>query len=75
MSILGKRDVFGLESCFLDQPSSVSARSIDNTRIPMYGKDAIDFFLYERPQISKGILASLLGQLTQTILAPVREES
>ena len=75
LSILGERDVFGLESCFLNQPSSVSARSVDNTRIALYDKDAIDFILYERPQMSRGIMVSLLGQLTQTILASGREES
>ena len=75
LAILGERDVFGLESCFLNQSSSVSARSVDNTRIAMYDRDAIDFFLYERPQMSKEILASLLGQLTQTIQSAAPEES
>lgn len=73
LCILGERDVFGLESCFLNQPSSVSARSLDNTRIAMYDRDAIEFILYERPQMSKGILLSILGQLTQTSQAAVRE--
>jgi len=75
LCVLGERDVFGLESCFLNQPSSVSARSLDNTRIAMYDRDAIEFILYERPQMSKGILLSILGQLTQTSLAAVREEA
>lgn len=74
LCVLGERDVFGLESCFLNQPSSVSARSVDNTRIAMYDRDAIEFILYERPQMSKGILLSILGQLTQTSQAAVREE-
>jgi CRP-like cAMP-binding protein len=73
LCILGERDVFGLESCFLNQPSSVNARSLDNTRIAMYDRDAIEFILYERPQMSKGILLSILGQLTQTCQAAVRE--
>ena len=73
LCVLGERDVFGLESCFLNQPSSVSARSLDNTRIAMYDRDAIEFILYERPQMSKGILLSILGQLTQTCQAAVRE--
>lgn len=75
MAVLGERDVFGLESCFLNQPSSVSVLSVDNTRIAMYDRDAIDFILYERPQMSRGILASLLGQLTQTIQAAASQES
>jgi len=75
LAILGERDVFGLESCLLNQSSSVSARSIDNTRIAMYDRDAIDFILYERPQMNKGILVSLLGQLTQTIETVALEES
>lgn len=75
LAILGERDVFGLESCFLNQPSSVSARSVDSTRIALYDRDAIEFILYERPQMSKGILASLLGQLTQTIQAVALEDS
>lgn len=75
LSILSDRDVFGLESCFLNQPSNVSARSIDNARIAIYSRDAIDFILYERPKMSRGILMSLLGQLTQTIQAAVREEA
>jgi CRP-like cAMP-binding protein len=74
LAILGERDVFGLKSCFLNQPSSVSARSVDNTRIALYDRDAIDFILYERPQMSKGILTSLLGQLTQTIQALALED-
>jgi CRP-like cAMP-binding protein len=49
LAILGERDVFGLESCFLNRPSSVSARSIDKTRIAMYDREAIEFILYERP--------------------------
>jgi CRP-like cAMP-binding protein len=73
LCILGERDVFGLESCFLNQPSSVNARSLDTTRIAMYDRDAIEFILYERPQMSKGILLSILGQLTQTCHAAVRE--
>ena len=73
LCVLGERDVFGLESCFLNQPSSVSARSLDNTRIAIYDRDAIEFILYERPQMSKGILLSILGQLTQTCQAAVRE--
>jgi CRP-like cAMP-binding protein len=75
LAILGERDVFGLESCFLNQSSSVSAHSVDKTRIAMYDRDAIEFILYERPQMSKGILVSLLGQLTQTIQAIGLEES
>jgi CRP-like cAMP-binding protein len=75
LCILGERDVFGLESCFLNQPSSVSARSLDNSRIAMYDRDAIEFILYERPQMSKGILLSILGQLTQTSQAAVGEEA
>ena len=66
LAILGERDVFGLESCFLNRPSSVSARSIDKTRIAMYDREAIEFILYERPQMSKGVLLSLLEQLAQT---------
>lgn len=75
LAVLGERDVFGLESCFLNQPSSVSARSADNSRIAIYDRDAIDFILYERPQMNKGILASLLRQLAQTVQAAVREEA
>lgn len=75
LATLGERDVFGLESCFLDQPSSVSARSIDKTRIAMYDKEAIEFILYERPQMSKGVLLSLLEQFTQTIHAAGQEEA
>ena len=75
LAILGERDVFGLESCFLNQPSSVSARSIDKTRIAVYDKEAIEFILYERPQMSKGILLSLLEQLTQTRHAAGQEEA
>jgi CRP-like cAMP-binding protein len=75
LAILGERDVFGLESCFLNQSSGVSARSVDKTRIAIYDRDAIEFILYERPQMSKGILVSLLGQLTQTIQAVGLEES
>jgi CRP-like cAMP-binding protein len=75
LAILGERDVFGLESCFLNQPSNVSARSVDNTRIALYDRDAIEFILYERPQMSKGILGSILGQLTQTIQAVPLEDS
>ena len=75
LAILGERDVFGLESCFLNQSSSVSARSVDKTRIAIYDRDAIEFILYERPQMSKGILISLLGQFTQTIQAVGLEES
>jgi len=52
LAILGERDVFGLESCFFNQPSSVSACSIDKTRIAMYDREAIEFILYERPQMS-----------------------
>jgi CRP-like cAMP-binding protein len=74
LAILGERDVFGLESCFLNQPSSVSGRSVGNTRIALYDRDAIEFILYERPQMSKGILSSLLGQLTQTIQAVALED-
>ena len=75
LAILGERDVFGLESCFLNQPSSVSARSIDKTRIAIYDREAIEFILYERPQMSKGILLSLLEQLTQTRHAAGQEEA
>ncbi len=75
LSILSERDVFGLESCLLNQPSSVSARSIKNARIAIYSRDAIDFILYERPQMSRRILLSLLGQMTQTIQSAVREET
>jgi CRP-like cAMP-binding protein len=75
LAILGERDIFGLESCFLNRPSSVSARSVDSTRIALYDRDAIEFILYERPQMSKGILVSLLGQLTQTIQAVTLEDS
>jgi CRP-like cAMP-binding protein len=75
LAILGDRDVFGLESCFLNRPSSVSARSIDKTRIAIYDREAIEFILYERPQMSKGILLSLLEQLTQTRLAAGQEEA
>ena len=75
LAMLGERDVFGLESCFLNRPSSVSARSVDSTRIALYAKDAIEFILYERPQMSRGILASLLSQLTQTIQAVGLENS
>ena len=32
----------------------------------MYDREAIEFILYERPQMSKGVLLSLLEQLTQT---------
>jgi CRP-like cAMP-binding protein len=41
----------------------------------MYDRDAIEFILYERPQMSRGILLSILGQLTQTSQAAVREEA
>jgi len=75
LAILGERDVFGLESCFLNRPSSVSARSVDSTRIALYDRDTIEFILYERPQMSKGILVSLLGQLTQTMQAVAPEDS
>jgi CRP-like cAMP-binding protein len=75
LAILGERDIFGLESCFLNRPSSVSARSLDSTRIALYDRDAIEFILYERPQMSKGILVSLLGQLTQTSQAVTLEDS
>ena len=75
LAILGERDVFGLESCFLNRPSSVSARSIDKTRIAMYDREAIEFILYERPQMSKGVLLSLLEQLTQTRHAAGQEEA
>jgi CRP-like cAMP-binding protein len=75
LSILGESDVFGLESCFLNQPSNVSARSLENARIAIYSRDAIDFILYERPKMGRGILLSLLGQLTQTIQSAVREEA
>jgi CRP-like cAMP-binding protein len=74
LAILGERDVFGLESCFLNRRSSVSARSIDKTRIAMYAREAIEYILYERPQMSKGILLSLLEQLTQTGHAAGQEE-
>jgi CRP-like cAMP-binding protein len=75
LAILGERDVFGLESCFLNRPSSVSARSIDKTRIALYDREAIEFILYERPQMSKGVLLSLLEQLTQTRHAAGQEEA
>jgi len=75
LAILGERDVFGLECCFLNQPSGVSARSVGHTRIAIYDRDALDFILYERPQMSRGILVSLLGQLTQTIQAVALENS
>jgi CRP-like cAMP-binding protein len=75
LAVLGERDVFGLESCFLNRPSSVSVRSIDKTRIAMYDREAIEFILYERPQMSKGVLLSLLEQLAQTRRAAGREES
>ncbi len=74
LSILGERDIFGLESCLLDLPSTIRARSIDNARIAIYDRGAIDFILYERPQMSRGILMSLLGQLKQTAQAAGREE-
>lgn len=54
LAILGERHVFGVESCFLNQPSSVSARSVDNNRIALYGRDATQFILSARPQMSKG---------------------
>jgi CRP-like cAMP-binding protein len=75
LSILGERDVFGLESCILKHPSSLSARSVESARIALYDRDAIDFILYERPQMSRGILMSLLGQLTQTIQSAARDEA
>lgn len=75
LATLGERDVFGLESCFLNRPSSVSARSIDKTRIAMYDKEAIEFILYERPQMSKDVLLSLLEQFTQTIHAAGQDEA
>jgi CRP-like cAMP-binding protein len=75
LAILGERDVFGLESCFFNRPSSVSVCSIDKTRIAMYDREAIEFILYERPQMSKGILLSLLEQLAQTSHAAGQEEA
>ena len=75
LAILRERDVFGLESCFLNRPSSVSARSIDKTRIALYDREAIEFILYERPQMSKGVLLSLLEQLIQTRQAAGQEEA
>ncbi|MGB5921284.1 MAG: cyclic nucleotide-binding domain-containing protein [Syntrophobacteria bacterium] len=75
LAILGERDVLGLESCFFNRPSSVSACSIDKTRIAMYDREAIEFILYERPQMSKGVLLSLLEQLAQTSQAVGQEEA
>ena len=75
LSILGEGDVFGLESCILNHPSSISASSVGNARIALYDRDAIDFILYERPQMSRWILKSLLVQLAQTIQSAVRDEA
>ena len=75
LSILGEGDVFGLESCILNHPSSISASSVGNARIALYHRDAIDFILYERPQMSRGILKSLLVQLAQTIQSAARDEA
>jgi CRP-like cAMP-binding protein len=75
LSILGEGDVFGLECCFYDRPSRVSARPVDEARIAAYGSDAMDFILYERPSMTKEILGSLLGQLDQTLKAAVRDRA
>ncbi len=75
LSILGEGDVFGLESCILNHPSSINASSVGNARIALYDRDAIDFILYERPQMSRGILKSLLLQLAQTIQSAIRDEA
>jgi type IV pilus assembly protein PilB len=41
----------------------------------MYDREAIEFILYERPQMTKGVLLSLVEQLTQTRRAAGREEA
>jgi CRP-like cAMP-binding protein len=74
LRVLGEGDVFGLENCMLERPSSFSAVAMGGTRIATYGRDAIDFILYERPQMSFRLFTSLVAQLSQTTEAVAREE-
>ncbi|UCG12933.1 MAG: cyclic nucleotide-binding domain-containing protein [Deltaproteobacteria bacterium] len=75
LSILEVGDVFGLESSFLNHPSTITARAVDSARIATYSRDAMDFILYERPQLGRSILLSVLGQMSQTVRAVVRNDN
>jgi CRP-like cAMP-binding protein len=68
ITALDEQDTFGLESILLEKPCSYSALALKECRIAKYGPEALDYFIHESPRMIQNVLASVVHQLTQTML-------
>ena len=68
ITTLDEQDTFGLESLLLEKPCSYAARALKECRIAKYGPEALDYFIHESPRMIQNVLASVVHQLTQTML-------
>ena len=66
--ILNDGDVFGIEYYYLDNPYSITATTVTQSRIASYHISMVREILYDHPRLSHQIMASLAKQIEQTTL-------